>query len=113
MKKNLKKLFDDITVDDIPEGRESEYYTKEQSYELIKRVKQLLKFLVVFSSSFVILIILAILKLLIDFPSWFNIFIYVFVVLVLISIIIGIVMYVKFFKFAKEISKEEVPIKTE
>lgn len=113
MKKNQKNIFDDITVDVIPEGKESEYYTKEQSFELIKRIKQPVKLLLVFYPLFFILMILAILKTFIDFPSWFSILIYVFVVLVLISIITGIVMYMKLFKFAKEISKEEVQIKSE
>ena len=104
MKKKQKTIFDDITVDVIPKGKESKYYTKEQSFELIKRFKQPIKILLVFYLLFFIMMILTILK-----RNWFSILIYVFVVLVLVSIITGIVMYKKFIKYVKEISKEENP----
>jgi hypothetical protein len=113
MKNNQKSIFDDMTVDVIPEGKESEYYTKEQSFELIKRVKRPVKSLLVFYPLFLVMMMLVILKTFIDFPSLFSIVIYILVVLVLMSIIIGIVMYIKFLKFVKIITKEEVPIKSE
>jgi hypothetical protein len=113
MKKNLKNIFDDMTTDIIPEGKESEYYTKEQSFELTKKIKQLSKFSLAFHPFLITFMILSFLKMFIDFPNWFSILIYVFVVFFLISIITGIVMYIKLLKFAKEISKEEVPIKSE
>lgn len=105
--KQIKKIFDSLTVYDIPEGKESEYYTKEQSFELINRFKKLIIPHLVLISLLLVMMILAILEKFIGLPDWVSILIYVVTGLVFFTFIMVIVMYTKFLKLVKEISIEE------
>jgi len=105
MKDNKKNMYDEFTVDEIPEGKENEYYSEEQSLEIKNKLKSFARFQIVFIMYFVILIIISILKMFVEFPDWLRITIYVIAGSGVITIIIGIFKYTRLLKFIKDISE--------
>lgn len=94
MKNNNRNNFDDYTVDVIPEGKENEYFSKEQSAEIIRKLKNVVRFFIILLTFLIMFLISSILKLFIDFPSWINILINSILILgSIISIIIGAIKY--------------------
>ena len=106
MKDNIKNVYDEFTVDEIPEGKENEYYSEEQSLEIKNKLKSFAKFQIVFIVYFVVLMIISILKMFVEFSEWLRVTTYVIAGSGVVTIIIGIFKYTRLLKFVKNISKE-------
>ena len=104
MEKN-KNIFDDYTVDAIPKGKEKEYFSEEQSAEIIRRLKEVTKFSIILSIFLIIYLVISTLKEFIEFPLWLNILITsILIVGFIICIIIGVIKYIFLTKYVKSIS---------
>lgn len=105
MRKKSKNIYDECSVDVIPEGKENEYYSEEESLIIKKKIIIVARFTMLFSIYLFILMIIVILKTFIEFPQWLKILTYIIVGSGMIVFMIGVIKYARFLKFAKEKSQ--------
>lgn len=107
MKKSSKNIYDDITVDEIPKGKESDYYSLEESAQIKENIEKFIKFRMVLFVIYILITIAHILKLIFGFSDWLKIVVYIISPTGLILIIIGIIKYVRLLKFVKNIPRDK------
>ncbi len=102
----MKNVFDDISVNEIPEGKENEYLSEEESLEIKRKLKAFLKFYIVFFAYLIVFIVVIVLKWFIEFPDWLKVLMYIIASSEIITIVIGAVKYSHLLKYLKGISEK-------
>jgi len=107
MKNTLKKIYDEYSVNEIPEGKENEYYTKEQSLEIGRRVKAIALNQVVLFACLIVIVVITMLKGFIEFSRWIEVLISIVAIVgIIIPVVVGAIQYSRFRKFMKETSED-------
>jgi hypothetical protein len=106
MKRKKKNLYDDITVDEIPEGLENEYYTKEESIEIKKKFDEFFRFVIIFSGYVFLLSTALAFKTFFSELEWMDILYYIVGGIGGIVLVIGVVKFINVIKFVNHLTKE-------
>lgn len=103
----LMKSIDDneLSVDIIPEGREDEYYTEEETLEIKRKIKKFANSQLLLICFFVFLLIRLILSIFYDSSEWLKIFSYVIGVGGIFIIMFSIIRYVSVWRLINKLSK--------
>jgi uncharacterized integral membrane protein len=106
-KNKVKNIFDEYSVDVIPEGKENEYFTKEQSAEISKKVKDLVQYSIFLFIIVIVYLVISIFQRYYEFPTWLESLILGIVIFGLVySVIMGVIKVRKFLKYMKDITKD-------
>ncbi|MBU1094818.1 MAG: hypothetical protein KKH01_10210 [Firmicutes bacterium] len=109
MKNTLKNIIDEYSVNKIPEGKENEYYTKEQLLEISRRFKAIAINQMILFACLIAILVITVLKYFIEFSRWIEISLSILAnVGIIISVIIGAIQYSHIRKFTKETSEDSL-----
>lgn len=108
MKNTLKKIYDEYSVNEIPKGKENEYFTKEQSLE-IRRIRAIALNQVVLFTSLTVIVVITILKEYIGLSRQIETLISIVAIVgIIVAVALTAILYKRFRKFMKDISEDSL-----